>query len=149
MSRMMLILFGALGLAISSIGAQSLADVAKKERERQQQSKTNGKTKGKVLTERDLRTNGGSTALSRRPAAEAQPDQNTAATDKEKRSSPQKDLKGDEYLGRHHADYTLLSLAPIKNERDKLDKRAEGIRHKLQGLEEEARKAGAPPSWVR
>lgn len=173
MSRGLLISILMLGGAIAWVSAQSVANVAKKERERQQEVKSRGKTR--VITERDLKARGGNMTQSQSTAARPVLSSSRNVVVEPKNSRP-KDLDGhdqaywrqrkqslqeeleraerrrkelDDFLAANHTAYTLQSLAPIKNERDQMIQRADIIRQRMQALEEEARKAGAPPAWLR
>ena len=166
------------GSWVSPLYPQSLADLARQERERQQKTQAAGKTSDKVLTERDLRSAGGQVTQNRRPPdgtkpgsgpAEAGPEKPAAAggvrdmkgndeaywrrskrTLQEELARAEKKLKEiDEFLARNHTTFTLSSLAPVRDERDRLAREVEEVRQKFQFLEEEARKAGAPAAWLR
>ncbi|MBI1745071.1 MAG: hypothetical protein HYR55_00595 [Acidobacteria bacterium] len=179
MSKWFLISILILSLGFVVGHAQSLADLAKAERERQKKLKSNPVTRTKVITERDLRkTNSAAqrNGMSADPKESSddrnrsdllsKPSLSTGLTDhngrnesywRQRKATLQKELDQveqgikeiDDFLGRHHATYTLQSLAPMKNKREEKAKQAEAIRQKMKELEDEARRAGAPPAWLR
>jgi uncharacterized protein YeaO (DUF488 family) len=171
------VLFGGYVCAqsIADAARQERERRAKMEKEEKKGEHKPGKPDGKVITERDLKSLGGNVTSSKsvpEPAAkdkeatvrEVKPAEKvTDASGKDEaywRSRKQqleqelaaaekkfKDL--DDFLKKNHANYTLDSLAPIKEERERAAQRVEQVKQKLKDLEEEARKAGALPDWLR
>ncbi len=159
----------ALCLVSVSLSAQTIADIAKQQREKK---KEKGQTK--VFTEQDLKTNGGKMTESKKSSAEEQKSGPSGSA--ESAATKSSDLKGkdesywrnrknkikeeltelekkfkeaDDWLRANHTRYTLQSLTPYKNDRDALQRSIDEKKKELNDLEDEARRAGAPPGWLR
>ncbi len=152
-----------------SLSAQTIADIAKRESEKKKE-----KGQSKVITEQDLKTSGGKMTESKKSSAEEQKSDPSVSTGSS--ASKSSDLKGkdeaywrnrknkikeelaelekkfkevDDWLGANHTRNTLQSLAPYKNDREGLQRNIDEKKKELKDLEEEARRAGAPPGWLR
>ena len=170
-----ILIVGVVALAMSAglSLAQSLAEVAKKEKERRQTNKTESKT---VVTDRELTRNyGGLPATSTTTVTSSEPgdEGETEGEPGEPGENEQQDeTKTQEYWqGRVGA--AKEKISNIENElnstssgegqmvgvdplgpnnlarRQEMEQRLSAARAELEAIREEARRAGAPPGWVR
>lgn len=157
--------FAAVLLAASALAGQSLAEIAKKERERR--AKLEGPS-SKVITESDIRTSQSSISPARSSSSSGsageEPASGEATAEEEAESTETQDprqteaywrdrLKSiDDRIRKMEADlasplYTSnLSGGPA---RQRLERDLQQARRDRQSLVEEARRAGVPPGWLR
>jgi hypothetical protein len=166
----------ALGVGLFSgvSAAQSLAELAKKEKERR--SQIGSKETTKVISERDLQRAGRSPAplpASATPAGEAAGGEQASGEGEEEAEAPEESKTREYWQNRVDgakkkiADVEAKLNAPESNwgggmrtdvnpygqrnlsQRQELESQLAAAKSELQSIQEEARRAGVPSSWVR
>jgi hypothetical protein len=160
-----------LGLSVGLSSAQSLVDLAKKEKERREKNKTEAT---RVVTDRDLQTHGRLPETRPATATEGSEDQAAAGEEGEGQEQEEDETRTREYWQNRvegvkkkiqDLEEQLNSPEMTWNEglrtdvnpigqrnlsrRQETEKQLAQARTELQTIQEEARRAGVPSSWVR
>ena len=168
--RMFALLVTTLALSAGLAFSQSLAEIAKKEKERRDTNKTESKT---VITDRELvqsygglritrpssTTDGDGEAANTDVTAEGQEDevdekktqeywQNRVRGSKEKIARLENELNGEDWGEGQRVGVDPRGQNNLAR-REQTEQQLRAARSELEAIRAEARRAGAPPGWVR
>lgn len=160
-----------LGMSVGIASAQSLVDLAKKEKERRKKNKTEATH---VVTDRDLQTHGRLPETRQPATGEATEGEGAVGEEAEGEEAEQDETRTREYWQKRvegvnkkikDLEEKLNSPEMTWNEglrmdvnplgqrnlsqREETEKQLAQARAELQAIQEEARRAGVPSSWVR